>query len=1151
MVSIDVPCQGLYDRKYAILYHDRNAGATSTIKLWKKGRQEVFTYTDSHGNSCNTACNCCATFAEWKCRHPHMYSDLKKIADEPLYYQAFPEDHVKVTLNGNEIELKGTIRALHGAPLGACNKLAKTVGSHPFTCTACNALVHGKSSPLNRKLCRNGTSKNPRSDEKRATKVGVCHKYCSSEELQVALHLRKKKDDIQVAKISSLNEQLLRDSWYKSTSAKPFVEMLITLFEDKKLSSFDLSFLSNWLGKKAKGRYYRADEQARNLTILYSNKLGEKLYTSTAPLLGLPCIRQAQKIKSKDIGKTYYMPGLNNWVFEKVSLRLEIRPLQNGMDGTRVIRVVELYHEQYLVGEEFDPDVRLFEDQIITTASISNIQHYVLDVRKRNAYASEAYSYNLSDTSGHYPDVLTGSIPEARSGVTGAHVLAQMMEVEKKSYSMKLPLIGHCTDSAANALKGLIMLASPSTFSQGIDIRYIGLPIDNFCFFAPIFRPPYASIAYPCWDHSARTVVRNLMNENISIVSEKLSGFKDGLQHYKTASIQDLISLKARWPAVKIKHSDITPHVKQNCDATARILTQNIVSELAQHVPESTGTQLYLQASVWTHAPYRNNEFGTPEEVVQSLWAGLMTWRRWRRYVQITEGLTLGANFISYSHYMTEELLVHAGINHQLVLFYAFPHLNPCNDYGMRNTGNRGLEAIHSIFRGGSSSLPITAPNLTYQEFLNKMNKVNQVHTAEHNLKLIEGHTIVAPQKKRVTNARSSSDAVSSNLKTYKKPDTYHEYVQQLVEACKKGDEQSKQMISKLAPQMKQKLNEIKEWEVPALALEKTAEPIKLILEPISTVKGVTAAYYNNLMELILGPKPAHETHPCNSNAQSPTDHDVNEASANLIMDMEDISSDTATVRTPDIPTLLKNSQPYRERPSKDRSRRFIVNDLPFNTLPDCEHDIAKEQFWTIFPSESALRSAKLFLLSNISFISESGKPKQSSIKANPNTNVVLNIYEYDSLHNIYTPAGRSALLLASDTLHVNVTLSIDKQVEGIKFDHCKLPELSGYEPFHSEIDFASILSANAVPTQVKSPHTPDPYIVEKIVAKRFNSHKVQYEYLIKWVGYTSKENTWELPTNIPSDTLNIYENSLLASNSSRSGRKIKAPNRPDYIVNM
>ncbi len=100
------------------------------------------------------------------------------------------------------------------------------------------------------------------------------------------------------------------------------------------------------------------------------------------------------------------------------------------------------------------------------------------------------------------------SISEAKSGITGAHILAQILEVEKRSYS--LPLIGHCTDSAANALKGLIMLASPATYKD-IIIKYIGLPIPNYCFYAPLLRPPYPSISYPCWDHSGRTVVRNLM----------------------------------------------------------------------------------------------------------------------------------------------------------------------------------------------------------------------------------------------------------------------------------------------------------------------------------------------------------------------------------------------------------------------------------------------------------------------------------------------------------------------------------------------------------------------------------------------------------------------------------------------------------------
>ena len=94
-----------------------------------------------------------------------------------MYYKCFPDEHVRVSVNGSTVEFRGTIRALGGAPLGACQNLAKTGGVHPYICIACNALMHGKSSPLNRKLIRSKTLKNPRNDDKRGTKVGVSHKY--------------------------------------------------------------------------------------------------------------------------------------------------------------------------------------------------------------------------------------------------------------------------------------------------------------------------------------------------------------------------------------------------------------------------------------------------------------------------------------------------------------------------------------------------------------------------------------------------------------------------------------------------------------------------------------------------------------------------------------------------------------------------------------------------------------------------------------------------------------------------------------------------------------------------------------------------------------------------------------------------------------
>ena len=49
----------------------------------------------------------------------------------------------------------------------------------------------------------------------------------------------------------------------------------------------------------------------------------------------------------------------------------------------------------------------------------------------------------------------------------------------------------------------------------GLEIEFIGLQRNDFSFFAPILCPNYPIIAYPCWDHSSWTSVRNLMNGTI------------------------------------------------------------------------------------------------------------------------------------------------------------------------------------------------------------------------------------------------------------------------------------------------------------------------------------------------------------------------------------------------------------------------------------------------------------------------------------------------------------------------------------------------------------------------------------------------------------------------------------------------------------
>lgn len=172
------------------------------------------------------------------------------------------------------------------------------------------------------------------------------------------------------------------------------------------------------------------------------------------------------------------MPEINQWAIRKAA-SCELCPLQNGMDGTRVI------HDTMLVGEQFPPDVRSYpkETELPAPDTPEQLRHYIFNVRENWLYAAEAYSLNLSDTTGLLSDIVIGVIPEATKGITGAHIFSLMMEVEKHSEKHTLPLIGHCTDSASNALNALVKLASPVTYSKlKSPLNFLGLTMENFIF---------------------------------------------------------------------------------------------------------------------------------------------------------------------------------------------------------------------------------------------------------------------------------------------------------------------------------------------------------------------------------------------------------------------------------------------------------------------------------------------------------------------------------------------------------------------------------------------------------------------------------------------------------------------------------------------
>ena len=151
LVGMPVKCQGLYDRRFESL-HDGSAGTTTPKKLWEDARK--CGKLETHGGSeLQLTCDCCSTYSSWKKTHPKNAGELQRVADTPYYYEVCNEE-VEVFVNGQRQVYWRTIRALSQAQKGACTGIASTVGQHPYTCEACDALQHGKSSQLLRRLSR-------------------------------------------------------------------------------------------------------------------------------------------------------------------------------------------------------------------------------------------------------------------------------------------------------------------------------------------------------------------------------------------------------------------------------------------------------------------------------------------------------------------------------------------------------------------------------------------------------------------------------------------------------------------------------------------------------------------------------------------------------------------------------------------------------------------------------------------------------------------------------------------------------------------------------------------------------------------------------------------------------------------------------------
>lgn len=206
----------------------------------------------------------------------------------------------------------------------------------------------------------------------------------------------------------------------------------------------------------------------------------------------------------------------------------------------------------------------------------------------------------------------------------------------------------------------------------------------------------------------------------------------------------------------------------------------------------------------------------------------------------------------------------------------------------------------------------------------------------------------------------------------------------------------------------------------------------------------------------------------------------------------------------------LKDIQLHREKPSKNHGTRFAAGELVADKDVPRQHNLRENQYWLLHPRHCELYRAKVVSVGQILCISKEGKICESSCANNSSTSVIATVLEYNPTTEFYTPKGRTGMLPACSSLVQNVTSFVTETTEKIKLNLESVPDMKDYGLYHADLDIQKRLyrDETTLVNTACTDQSDEPYLVEKEVKKQFSNDRNQYEYLIKWQGYTSSEST-------------------------------------------
>lgn len=154
--------------------------------------------------------------------------------------------------------------------------------------------------------------------------------------------------------------------------------------------------------------------------------------------------------------------------------------------------------------------------------------------------------------------------------------------------------------------------------------------------------------------------------------------------------------------------SDIYPEDRQNFKSLVKIMDSRVTEALQSHVVDSNATVMYLTLCHQATSSFIDENL-QPLERVYRIWHALYFTRCWRKWVQMSKGVTLSNNFISSNAYCCIEINAHALIDlivklrskqHQNMFLPSYFASQPCESTfrKMRSLGTCNYTKINFTF---------------------------------------------------------------------------------------------------------------------------------------------------------------------------------------------------------------------------------------------------------------------------------------------------------------------------------------------------------------------------------------------------------------------------------------------------------------------